>query len=72
MGKFTRISLNQELWIILFIILHLQLSADRLFVKINVNTIYRCFLADAPRRTRHLSGRLIGSSPEKAGAQSLR
>jgi len=53
MGQFTRISFNQELWVILFIILYLQLSADRLFVEINVDTIYRCFLADAPRRTRH-------------------
>jgi len=72
MGKFTRISLNQELWVILFIILYLQLRAERLFVEINVNTIYRCFLAYAPRRNRHLSGRLIGSSPERAGAQALR
>jgi len=50
----------------------LQLSADRIFVEINVDTIYKCFLADAQRRTRHLSGRLIGSSPESAGAQALR
>jgi len=52
--------------------LYLQLSADRIFVEINVDTIYKCFLADAQRRTRHLSGRLIGSSPESAGAQALR
>jgi len=50
----------------------MKLRAERLFVEINVNTIYRCFLADAPRRTRQLSGRLIGSSPERAGAQALR
>jgi len=56
----------------LFIILYLQLSADRLFVEINVDTIYRCFLAAAPRRTRHLSCRLIGSGTERAGAQALR
>jgi len=50
----------------------MKLRAERLFVEINVNTIYMCFLADAPRRTRHLSDRLIGSSPERAGAQTLR
>jgi len=55
-----------------FIILYLQLRAERLCVEINVNTIYRCFLADAPRRIRHLPCRLIGSSPERAGAQALR
>jgi len=49
-----------------------KLRAERFFVKINVNTIYRSILADAPRRTRHLLGRLIGSSPERAGAQALR
>jgi len=48
----------------------MKLRAERLFVEIN--TIYRCILADAPRRTRHLPGRLIGSSPERAGAQALR
>jgi len=48
-----------------------KLRAERFFVKINVNTIYRSILADAPRRTRHLLG-LIGSSPERAGAQALR
>jgi len=56
MDKFTRISLNQELWVILFIILYLQLRAERLFVEINVDTNYRCFLADTPRRTKHLEG----------------
>jgi len=50
----------------------MKLRAERLFVEINVNTIYGCFLADAPRRTRHLLCRLKGSSPERAGAQALR
>jgi len=50
----------------------MKLRAERLFVEINVITIYRCFLADATRRTRHLSGRFVGSSPERAGAQALR
>jgi len=48
----------------------MKLRAERLFVEINVNTIYRCFLVDAPRRTRHLPGRLTGSSPERAGGQA--
>jgi len=50
----------------------IKLRAERLSVELNVNTIYRCFLADAPRHTRHLPGRLIGSSPERVGAQALR
>jgi len=29
----------------------MKLRAERLFVVINVNTFFRCFLADAPRRT---------------------
>jgi len=42
-----------------------------IIVEIKVNTICRCFLADAPRRTRHLPGCLVGSSPERTEAQTL-
>jgi len=46
----------------------MKLRAERLFVEVNVNTIYRCFLANAPRRTRHLPGRLKGSVTQLAVA----
>jgi len=36
----------------------MKLRAERLFVEINVNTIYRCFLADSSRGTRHLPVRV--------------
>jgi len=42
-----------------------------LLVKINVNTIYRCFLADATRRTTHLPGRLNWFESRKKRSASI-